>query len=365
MANKLCSAHSIYIIAMPTFSLKLNKNIISIAILAVAIFTGGLFILHNVAQTHRDKIATGFLCDLLINFPLCYYFIIIRPLKKSPKSLLLVLTICCGIAYLVLPPHQRSLILQVRKLTVVAELAFFIYAFTKIKKIRSAYKIHQLNFADPLYNLRSSMADIFGDILPVRILASELAMLRYGILSWKKEKHLPKNAIAFSTHKESGYIAVWCILMVAVFVEVVAFHFLLMKWSHLAANIVTALTLYSVILFIADLSALVKRQVLVNDDTIILRTGLRWRAITTRDNIAAISKAVSNVDPDGTFMKGAALTSGINLLITFKEPVMLDKLYGARKEYKAILMSIDDTKGFIEALDLHSSVTRPTRAVVR
>lgn len=52
------------------------------------------------------------------------------------------------------------------------------------------------------------MADVFGDILPVKVLASELTMLRYGLLFWKKAKLASKQAVAFGTRKESGYIAV-------------------------------------------------------------------------------------------------------------------------------------------------------------
>lgn len=339
---------------MTTIALKPSKNIISITILAVAIFAGGLLMMNNVALSHRDKIATGFLCDLLITFPLCYYFVIIRPLKKPVKSVLLVLTICCGVAYLVLPPHQRSFILQLRKLTMAAELLFIVYAVTKIRKIKAAYKVHQLRFPDPLYNLRSSMAQVFGDILLVKVLASELAVLRYGIMFWRREKPASESTVAFSTHKESGYLAVWCILLVAILVEVVAFHLLLMRWSHIAANIVTALTAYSIVFFIADLSAIIKRKVQVNADVIILRTGLRWRAITTKNNILSAIKPNGDYDDDETFVKGAALKSGGNVLVTFKKPVIVDKLYGAGKAYKSILMSVDDAKNFVNAIGLNT-----------
>lgn len=142
--------------------------------------------------------------------------------------------------------------------------------------------------------------------------------------------------------------------MVAILVEAVAFHFLLMRWSHTAANIVTILTAYSIIFFIADLSAIIKRQVLINGDVITLRTGLRWRVITTKDNIASMTKPIGEYDADETILKGGALKSGSNLLIIFKEPVMVDKLYGSGKEFKSILMSIDDVKRFIEEVGLRA-----------
>ena len=337
---------------MPAFSLKLNKNVISIILLAVAIFSCGLLIMHKAAPAHRDEIATGFLFDLLITFPVCYYFIIVRPLKKSGRGMLLVLTLCYGVAYLVLPAHQRQMILQVRKLTALAELLFIVYAITKIKKIRAAYKIEQLAVADPLFNLRNSMCQVFGDILLVKVLASELAVLRYGLFFWKREKTVSKSTVTFSTHRESGYVAIWCILLLAVLVEIVAFHFLLMRWSKTVAIIVTVLSAYGIVFFIADLSAIIKRQVLIDGETITLRTGLRWRAIVQKNNIASVTKITGDYHTDEIYLKGSAIKTGANVLIKFKSPVMVEKLYGPAMEFSSILMSIDNVLGFIKELAL-------------
>lgn len=301
-----------------------------------------MFLLHTVPLAVKDKIADGLLADFVITFPALYYFIIVRPLKISPKKLLWVITVCCGVAYLVLPQHQRQYILQVRKLTAVAELIFIIYAVTKFNKLRLSYKAHQILFADPIYNLRVAMADVMGESFGVKIVASELAVLRYGLLFWKKERSALKNSKAFSTHKEFGYIALWCIFMFAMMVEIVAFHLLLMRWSNMAANIVTALTLYSVILFVADLSAILKRKILINDDQIILRTGLRWRINTSVSNISSLQKITSDYHSDEICFKGGITKNSGNLLIVFKEPVTVDKLYGSGKQSSTVLMNVDD-----------------------
>lgn len=181
-------------------------------------------------------------------------------------------------------------------------------------------------------------------------------MIKVNFLSpiTKKEKPASEDTVMFSTHNESGYLAVWCILLVAVSVEVVAFHLLLIRWSHIAGNIVTALTACSIIFFIADLSAIIRLKVLVNADIIILRSGLRWRAVTTKNNIASAVKPNGDYDKHETFVKGATLKSGSNLLITFKEPVIVDKLYGAGKEYRSVLISVDNAKGFINAIRLNA-----------
>jgi hypothetical protein len=185
-----------------------------------------------------------------------------------------------------------------------------------------------------------------GDSVAIKVLASELAMLRYGLLFWKKEKAVLKESVSFSTYKESGYIAIWCILLVAAMVEIVVFHLLLMKWSNTAAIIVSVLSAYGAIFLVGDLSAIMKRNVLVIGDQLILRTGLRWRVSTSLGNIYTLTKITNDYQSKDTYFKGGVLRSSNNLLIKFKEPVRVDKLYGSGKEFSSILMTIDDFESF-------------------
>ena len=306
--------------------------------------------LHTVPAAIKNKVANGLLADFVVTFPALYYFIIVRPLKVSVKRMLFVVSICCGFAYMILPQHQREYILQIRKLTAVAELIFIIYAVTQFNKLRRAYKTHQLIFADPVYNLRAAMAEIMGESAGVKIIASEFAVLRYGLFFWKKERSSLKESTAFSTHKEFGYVAIWCVLLFAMAVEIVAFHFLLMKWSHTAAVVVTILSLYGIIFFVADLSAVIKRKVLINNSQLVLRTGLRWRVCTGLNNIGEVTKITYDHHSADAFFKGGISKRSGNLLITFKQPVQVDKLYGASKQTSAILMNVDDFELFAEAV---------------
>jgi len=119
---------------MTAASPKATRHILYITIIAIAIFIGGTTALHLITSPARDKIASGLLADFVITFPTLYYFIIVRPLKVLAKSVLLVLSVCCLVAYVVLPQQQREYILQIRKLSALVEIAFIIYAVTKIKK---------------------------------------------------------------------------------------------------------------------------------------------------------------------------------------------------------------------------------------
>ena len=325
---------------------KPTRNIITITVIAMLIFFGGMLMLHAVPAAAKDKIADGLLADFVITFPALFYLVIIRPLKISPKKLLLVISLSCGVAYLLLPQHQREYILLVRKLTAVAEIVFIIYAVTKFNKLRKVYLAHKAAFADPVYNLRSAMADVMGESFGVKIIASELAVLRYGLFFWKKEQTVENDSACLTTHQEFGYVALWCIFIFAMMVEIAAFHFLLRKWSNTAAIIVTVLSCYSFILFIADLSAILKRKILVNNNQLILRTGLRWRAVTTISNIHSVEKIRFDYHSTTSYFKGGITRKSGNALITFNEPVLIEKLYGASTPFDTILMNIDDVELF-------------------
>jgi len=186
----------------------------------------------------------------------------------------------------------------------------------------------------------------------VKIIASELAVLRYGLLFWKKEASAENAGKNFTTHKEFGYVPLWCIFIFAMLVEIVAFHFLLREWSNTVAMIVTVLSCYGFILFIADLSAILKRKILATNNQLILRTGLRWRAVTTVSNISSVEILRYDYHSTANYFKGGITKNSGNVLILFREPVLIERLYGANKQFSTILMNIDDVElfaGLIEA----------------
>ncbi|NCD71317.1 hypothetical protein [Mucilaginibacter agri] len=333
---------------MTAFLPRLNRNIISILIIALIIFFGGLAILNAAPLRIRDKVANGFLADLVITFPVLYYFIIVRPLKVSAKSLLLIFSFCCGLAYVVLPQQQRDYILQIRKLSVLAELFVIGYAVTQFKKLRAAYNQDRAEFADPIYNLRHAMVSVLGSSVAIKLMASELAIIRYGLLFWRKEKDCACDIKTFTTHKTCGYVAIWSVLFAVVLIEMVAVHLLLIHWNNIAAIVVTSISAYGMIVFVADLSAMLKRKILIGDNFIVLRTGLRWQVVTTLNNIDSLQKITNDYQPsDVPYLKGGAIKTSGNLLITFKEPVKVDKLYGASKIFSTILMNVDEVESFI------------------
>jgi len=252
------------------------KNIGLVVLLAIVLVAGGSYLLHHIALAKQYNIANGLLADMLITFPAVYYFLIIRPLKLRVWNMLLVFTCCCGVAYLVLPVQQQQYIIQVRKLSVIAELGVLVYALTKLRNVRAEYRRLQAKLPDTAYNLQQSITTVLGNKLAIRILAYEVTVLRFGLLCWRKGAAVPQDARRFTTHQDSGYVALFGVLLFVMLVELFAVHLVLLQYSILAAKIVSALSAYGIIFLVADISAVLKSPVLMVNNNLLLRTGMRW-----------------------------------------------------------------------------------------
>jgi hypothetical protein len=330
---------------LPSFSIL--KNIGLAALIALVIVLGGQFLVHHIPPANRDAVASGFMLDMIITFPVIYYFLIICPLRLRKWSIILVISICCGVAYMILPEHQRSYIIQLRKLTVLIELAGVVYGMGKIRKIRAAYRKLQAAFPDIAYNLHKSMAAVFGDTIYAKVVASELTILRFGLLCWKKPKQGAIIVSNFTVYKESNYPTLFGVVLFTCMVEITGLHLVLLHYSKMAALIMSVLSLYGTIFIISDLSAILKNPVWIMEDKLLLRTGLRWRALVYKNNIASIVKIRDSFEPDTDCFKGSIMKNSANLLLTFKHPVSVERLYRKSIFASKIVMTIDQADDFI------------------
>jgi hypothetical protein len=333
-------------LSLPT----VHKNIWLVIFTAFAILGAGMFLMHHVNPQKSGAAATGFMVDMVVTFPVAYYFLIIKPFKQKLWRIMLIITCCCGVAYLILPAAQRGYIIQLRKLTAGLELGMLIYCISKIRHIKKAYDTLQAEFPDVAFNLHKSMAMVLGDGMPVKIMASEITIVRFGLLCFKREKEISPEIKRFSIHKESGYAALFGVIMAVSVIEMVAFHLFLTRYSTIAATIVTILSIYGSLFITGDFSALVKSPVLLLENKLLLRAGLRYRALIKLDNIASVEKVGGSFEPGVQCFKGGVMKNTFNILITFKEPVTVERLYRKPAETSQMVLSIDEAEEFIKIL---------------
>ncbi len=78
-------------------------------------------------------------------------------------------------------------------------------------------------------------------------------------------------------------------LLFVLVLETAGLHFLLLKWSPVAAYVSTALSTYSIVFFVADLASMVKRPIVFHNDRILFRIGIRRNATIARDDIKRLT----------------------------------------------------------------------------
>jgi hypothetical protein len=328
----------------------IHKNIWFTLLTALLILGGGLFILHHVPAEKKDLVATAFLGDIVITFPVAYYFLLMRPFKLKKRSLFLVTSCCLAVAYFVLPAHQQGYIAQIKKLTMFAELGVLIYAISKIKRINAVYK--QLKITEPHnpYLLRKSMVEVLGDSIAIKLMASEIGILKFGLMPFGKKEAIPPAATGYSIYKEAGYIAMFSIVMFACLAELVGFHLLIAHYSKTAAIIVSVLTAYGIVIITGDLAAIIKKPVLIMPDRLVLRTGIRWVANVERSNIITVEKLRTGFEPDKDTFSGGILKSSVNICFTFARPVNVERVYSKTVSVTKIVMTVDDADKLIAEL---------------
>lgn len=333
---------------MATGALTSNKTVgftfvlISIAIIALS----AVIINSTLFGQQSNLISLGITLDLVLGIPLLYYFLISRKLNVPSVTALVVFLICIGIASLILPAENQLYLNKIKNILIITELILFIYLIIKAKAIISGYKRQKISSNDFILNIRTSFLQEMGENIASSILASEISMLRYGLLWWKLEKETSSTAVAFSTHKKSGYATVWTVFIIVILIETALVHLLLWKWNIVIAIVATALSVYGLIFFVADLASLIKRPITVSYDKLFIRVGIRWNSIIDLNNIKSV-EIIKNFDkekePDTL---DCSIMRDPNIKISLYEPITVHGLYGIKKQSSSITINIDDEIAF-------------------
>ncbi len=326
---------------------KSYKNIYLTTVLAAVILICGLLILHLAPLQKRDVLATGFLADIVITFPVIYYLLIIRPYQLKLQRMLLVISLCLLVAYLILPAHQKYYVLQLRKIYMLPELVFLIIIISKIKSVIGFYQKQKFDYQDFNFQLVQSLTAVLKDGFVVRMFAAEITVLRFGLGCWKNFKPIPSDFKQFSVYKETGYAGFFGVILSVFLIELVVVHLLLMRYNHLAAHIVTLASAYGLVFLIGHFSALIKSPILFLPDKILLRVGFRWRSLVNINNISTAKKIVYSYEADETCFKGSLMKNSGNVLITFKHPVTVDRIYRKPIMVDKMILSIDQVDTFL------------------
>jgi hypothetical protein len=320
------------------------------AAVVAAIYSIEFLAASRMMRLSRPGIVAGaILFDLAVFVPGLYYLFFLRA-RKSLVGLTPVFLLSLAGAAAVLPTGYHGLIGLVRVLAIPAELTLIGLVALRVRRFwrEAALGGEAVDVIDTLTN---ACAEVIGKSRLAEMLGYEVSVLYYAFCCWGKPA-ASGDGVAFSYHRRGSYGAIVAALLMVLPIEMVAVHFGLQSWSRAAAWVVTGLELYGALWLIGDFQAVRLRPIVVGDDALRVRVGLRWSVAIPYERIREARPRVRGeiVARRSPGYLSAALLVDPQIILELADPVQAKGPYGVSKEVTRVGLAVDDFAGLRAAL---------------
>ena len=302
-------------------------------------------------KINQHIISYGIIVDLLITAPLAYLFLIRnKPIAKFTVLRVILLGIIASGFMLKTESNQLMSILKQWVVPMIEAVIFLIiirkfYLANKITKTLNSGSI------DFLSHSRVLLSETFGSAKIGAVIATEVSMFYYAFFSKKNKKN--SDELHFTSYKNNGIIAVFYAFMMAIIVESLAMHFLLMPVSSLFAWVLTGLSLYTCVQLFAHIRAITARVIKIDDHTLELHMGLAADAEIHLSNIKSIEIITKeSIEKDVVKISLLKKLEPQNMMIELHEAVEITKSYGIKRYSKRISFFVDEPNICYEKLKI-------------
>jgi hypothetical protein len=208
------------------------------------------------------------------------------------------------------------------------------------------------NHTDFIQLFRNASKSVFPKKL-IPLLVSEAGMIYYGFIAWKKK---PLIEGQFTYHKNNTENAMIYGFMLLIFVELFGLHFLLVKWSIVAAWVLSILSAYSLLQVWGIARSLRKRPISVHDNQLSLRFGLVSEVDIDMANIQEIVLNKRTIEKEDGYLHLGLIPDAEtpNILIHLEDTVEVLRIYGFHKQTIKIALFVDEPSKFIEYIERES-----------
>lgn len=273
-----------------------SKSKLSLLSFFVLIIVSNFLIYRlEIMQPLPDGIVIATLFDFLIFIPLLAYLFVIRK-RYSLKYLPIVVILGYGFVNLIVPKSQLSSYSFINYFLIACEGVFVIlelYIFYKlVRKLPRIIKKYRENKSEiPYFQFRLERAMTFKLSLSriQEIIVSELTVFYYALFSWNRKRYLDQsNSQLFTYHKKTSAIALYIMLIHALILESVGFHFLLHSWKPIFSVIALILNVYALLILIAHIQAIRNCPFIVTGQSLHIQVGMMKQLTVSLDDIKSI-----------------------------------------------------------------------------
>lgn len=285
--------------------------------------------------------------DFVVTVPLIYYLVARRTRIPTITTVPVFLIGVFTASYLLPNEHQEWLDFIKYWILPLLELTLITIIFLKVRKIVRSFRKHNNSF-----DFYSAIKQAASDILPPKLdlaFAFEIAVFYYALFSWRQKQ---QNEDHFTYHKETATQAILGVFILAIGIETIAVHLLLVNWNPVVAWILTCISIYTGLQLLAIAKSLSKRPIQIQNEQLILNYGVAGEAIIPFESIKVCDLAAgSELDQNFEKLSPIAGIEDHNLFIELNHEVSVSGFYGMKKSTQKIAFHVDDKERFLEQLN--------------
>lgn len=332
--------------SLPPRNVRLVSNIAFPLLVCLALYGIDLACVATVPAAGLD-FARGFAApfDLMVFVPALFYILVVRRGGLSPLFVLPIIWVGGFVSLQLAVPGQPSLLVPLSLAAVTVEAVIAVH---ELRRLVRAYRAAKATSHQPLDWFSGAFASLVRNECAARLAGLECTMWYYAATSWRRCPDAPEGYRAFSSHKQSGFVAVIGVMLAVMAVETAAVHMLVAKFSLVAACVLTMLSIYTMLWMVADARAVVLNPLLVGKDELVARWGL-----ATCERIPLTLVAHVNAHDPGIEKRevlNLAAMGSQPCWIELAQPIEVRGLLGAPRSVRAIKVSPDEVEAFKRSL---------------
>ena len=306
----------------------------------------------------RPLLPTAVVFDMLVGLPVLFYFLVVRRYQLPLSTLAAAVGTCLALTHWLLPVAQQQPLRVLHWLPAVLELVTLTVLASRARRLVRAYQLAGMVETRFLPRLRTAVAKEMGKA--GNFLLAEIDMLQFALLGWWARPATRANTTAFSSHRESGFVALVVMGCFGLLIETATVHLLASHWSHSVANWLLLIDLYGLALLVAHGHAVRLQPTLLTADALVVRVGFFWLVAVPRAALVAIEPLRGDFTSGPEDLNLARpLFVAPNLLLTFADSVSLTGPYGIRRPARRIALYLDQPQQFVAAAGF--PIASPTR----
>lgn len=300
----------------------------------------------------ESGVVIGSLLDLMVISPILVY----AAFKLSKKQVVGLMVFGLVLARFIIPEElfaPFTILLYsgigLEVLFLAAEMGLIFLAVRKFPEIRSAMRSSGVG---PIFSFLPAVEKKVTRIILIRILSSEVLMVYYALLCWRRKP--PAHAGAVTMHHKTSAVAMNIMLIHAVVIETVGIHWWLHSKLPILSFILLILNVYTVLLFIAEIQVTRMHPLEVKNGHLYVTQGLMQRMEFPLNQIEKIEWGREPGKEALVFMHKDFEEVHPQVVLFLKEPVEATMFMGRKQLVSEVALRVDEPEKLQRLLDVRS-----------